>query len=91
MAQLQSKVPIRAQLITAHDCHLCEHARAVLTRLQAGFPLTIKEVPLASPEGQALAARHAILFPPGLFLDDEYVGFGRVSERRLRAKLEKRA
>jgi hypothetical protein len=90
VAQPQPQAPIQVRLITAHDCHLCDHARAVLARLRAETPLAIEEVPLASPEGQALAARHGILFPPGLFLGDEYVGFGRISERRLRAQLGRR-
>jgi hypothetical protein len=90
MAQPRSATPIRVRLVTAHDCHLCDHARSVLGRLQAELPLAIEEVPLASPEGRALAARHGILFPPGLLLDGDFVGFGRISERRLRAQLEKR-
>ena len=90
MAQPRPATPIQVRLVTAHDCHLCDHARAVLARLQAEVPLAIEEVPLTSPEGRDLAARHAILFPPGLFLGEEYLGFGRISERRLRAQLEKR-
>jgi glutaredoxin len=84
-------MPPRVLLVSAPDCHFCAQAKAVLDRLRREYPLEVQEVSLASPEGQDLAARHSILFPPGLFLDGTFVGFGRVSERKLRRLLEQRA
>jgi glutaredoxin len=84
-------VPPRVLLLSAPDCHFCAQAKAVLDRLRREYPLEVQEVSLASPEGQDLAARHGILFPPGLFLDGTFVGFGRVSERKLRRLLAQRA
>jgi len=45
---------------------------------------------VASPEGQALAERGGILFPPGVFLDGAPFSYGRLSERRLRRELRRR-
>ena len=83
--------PPRLLLVTSPDCHFCAQGKEILTRLSRAYPLSMDEVPLESPEGQDLASRHGILFPPGLFLDGAFVGFGRVSERKLRRLLEQRA
>lgn len=80
----------RVRLVTLEDCHICDQVRAVLGHLAAAFPLAIEDIPFDSPAGKALVVRHRILFPPGLFLDDEYIGFGRITERRLRAWLVRR-
>ncbi len=55
------------------------------------FPLAVHEIPWASPDGQALVARQSALFPRALLLDGRFVGFGRLSELRLRRLLEQRA
>lgn len=82
--------PVHLLLVASHDCHFCLDARMVLQRLGREYHLNIHEVQLSSPEGQGLAARHGIAFPPGLFLEDRFIGFGRVSERKLRRLLEQR-
>ena len=87
----QIAAPARVLLVTAPDCHFCADAKALLARLGLTHPLEVREVDISSPDGGELAARHGILFPPGLLLDDGFVGFGRVSERKLRRLLEQRA
>ena len=82
--------PAGVVLITAPDCHFCADGKAVLARLAAQFPLSVREIAWSSDDGQALVARHGILFPPGLLIDEAFVGFGRVSERKLRRLLERR-
>ncbi len=77
--------------VAAHDCHFCADARAVLERLGREHLLRVREVSIESPEGRLLATRHGILFPPGLLLDGQFVGFGRLSERKVRHLLEQRA
>jgi hypothetical protein len=77
-------------LLTAADCHPCEHGKDVLSRLGRDIPLAVEEVTLESHRGQELARQFGVLFPPGLFLDGSFVGFGRVSERKLRKLLEQR-
>lgn len=83
--------PAPVTLVSAPDCHFCTEGKAALERLGHDFPLAVREITLDSPEGQDLAQRHGILFPPGLLLDGAFVGFGRVSERQVRRLLEQRA
>ena len=88
---LEAVAPARVLLVTAPDCHFCADAKALLARLGQTYPLEVREVDLSSPEGQETATRHGIMFPPALLLDGGFVGFGRVSERKLRRLLEQRA
>jgi glutaredoxin len=77
-------------LVTAEDCHFCHDGLETLHKLGREFRIDVEEVPLSSDRGMQLAERHRILFPPGLILDDAFVGFGRVSERRMRKLLSQR-
>lgn len=71
-------------LITAPDCHLCSHARSVMSALS----LEATEVDIASPEAQALAGRGVPLaFLPVLWDGARIVAYGRLSEKRLRREL----
>lgn len=79
----------RITLLTQVECAYCDHAKAVLERVGADHPLDVTEISLASDEGQAAAARMGMLFAPGLLIDDEPFGYGRISERRLRRTLSR--
>lgn len=71
-------------LVTAHDCHFCEHARSVL----ASLGVEAREVPVESGEADALAAKGVPLaFLPVLWDGERVVGYGRFSEKRLRKEL----
>lgn len=71
-------------LITAHDCHLCSHARETLGALG----LEAREVDAESAEARALAARGVPLaFLPVLWDGEHVIAYGRLSERRLRREL----
>jgi hypothetical protein len=75
-------------LITAAGCHLCDHAREVLRRLGDETPLQVREVDVASGEAEGLASRGVPLaFLPVLWDGERVVGYGRLSERRLRREL----
>ncbi len=82
---------IEVTLLTQPDCRFCELAEEVLTRLGADHPLTVRHVELDSEDGRALAAHHGVLFAPGVLLDGEMFSYGRLSERRLRRHLTRRA
>jgi hypothetical protein len=82
---------LRAILVTAPDCYLCEHARQVLARLGCDWPLALQEVTWESPEGMALVRRDGVPFPPALYLDGTFAGYGRLSEGKLRRILRERA
>jgi len=71
-------------LITAHDCHLCDHARSVL----ATIAIPVREYDVTSDAAMALAARGVPLaMLPVLVERDRVLAYGRFSERRLRKDL----
>jgi len=77
-------VPLRVTLVTAPNCHLCAHAREVLSRLSEEHSIVVTETEWDEPSGQRLVARDGVPFPPALYAGDELLGYGRISERRLR-------
>jgi len=77
-------------LLTQDDCAFCDHAKAVLDRLQQDFSLDVQVENLASPAGRQLAVDLGILFAPGIVLDGELFCYGRPSERKLRKTLSGR-
>jgi hypothetical protein len=52
--------------------------------------LQVERVDVASEEGAAVAVAAGAPFPPAVLADGELVGFGRMSERRLRRVLQRR-
>lgn len=81
----------RITLLTKPDCDLCEHAKEVLARLAADAAVEVDTVDLGSEQGQQLAERAGMAFPPGVLIDGEPFSYGRLSERKLRKALAKRA
>ncbi len=77
-------------LLTQEQCGFCTQAKELLDRLSVEYGFSLSTLDLASPEGEALAVRSGVLFPPGIFLDGEPFSYGRPSERRLRRELERR-
>lgn len=82
--------PIRVTLLTQDACRYCEHAKLVLERVSADHRIEVEEIDLTGERGRDLATRHGVLFAPGLLLDGQSFGYGRVSERRLRRELTRR-
>ena len=74
-------------LLTQPSCSMCDFAKHVLTRVGMDYPLEIREIPLGSPDGRALATEHGVLFAPGILVDGELFGYGRLSEKKLRRQL----
>ncbi len=77
-------------LLTQDHCGFCAEAKQTLGRLAAEYGFSVSLLDMGSAEGQALAARGGILFPPGLFLEGEPFSYGRLPERKLRRELERR-
>ena len=77
-------------ILTQEHCGFCEQAKEILARLSSEYELSVTTLDLKLPEGQALAMRGGVLFPPGIFLDGEPFSYGRPSERKLRRELERR-
>ncbi len=71
-------------LVTTGDCHLCEHAREVL----AALGVEVRAVDVGSAEAEALArAGLPLAFLPVLTDGQRVIGYGRLSEKRLRKEL----
>ncbi len=81
---------MEALLLTKEQCGFCTQAKEMLDRLAVEYGFSVSTLDLGSPEGQALAVRGGVLFPPGIFLDGEPFSYGRPPERKLRRELELR-
>lgn len=82
---------VEVTLLTQRDCRFCELAVEILARVGQDHPLSVYRVDLDSPVGCELAARHGVLFAPGVLLDGQMFSYGRLSERRLRRRLARPA
>lgn len=81
---------INVLILTQHNCAFCDTAKAMTDRLSQEYPLAVATLPLDSTDGQALAQKGGILFPPGIFFDGEPFCYGRPSERKLRREIVRR-
>ena len=79
---------VEVVLLTRLECAFCDDAKAMLERLSSEIPLKLRFVSFDSAEGEDLAIRHGLLFPPGILLDDKPFSHGRPSERKLRRQLQ---
>jgi glutaredoxin len=77
-------------ILTQEHCGFCEQAKEVLDRLSVEYGFSFSTLNVGSSEGQTLAMRGGVLFPPGIFLDGEPFSYGRPSERKLRREIERR-
>jgi glutaredoxin len=77
-------------LLTQASCASCEQAKEALARLAVEYPLEIHEIGLATEQGLALAARHGIVFAPGVLVDGAMFSYGRLPEKKLRRYLSRR-
>jgi glutaredoxin len=83
--------PARVALLVQENCVLCEQAKEVLARVASDFPLLVEEIDLGTDEGRRLAQRGGVMFAPGVFVDGQMFGFGRLSEKKLRRALQRRS
>lgn len=82
--------PMEVLLLTEENCAYCQQAKETLDRLAAEYDLSISAIDLRSPEGQDLAARGGVMFPPGILIDGQAFSYGRLSERKFRREVERR-
>ena len=81
---------LQVTVLTREDCAFCNQAKEIVTRLVKEYPLTLSELDMDSPAGQEMAERGGVMFPPGIFLDDQPFSYGRLSEKKLRRELDRR-
>lgn len=77
-------------ILTQDNCGFCEDATILFERLARDFPLSVATLEVDSPEGQMLAAQGGVMFPPGIFIEEEPFCYGRPSERKIRREIERR-
>ena len=82
---------VEVVLLTQDHCTYCDQAKVVLDRLGSEFPIKLRMVDLGSSLGQELAVQGGVMFPPGVFVGGEPFSYGRLSERKLRKELLRRA
>ena len=72
-------------LLTAKDCHLCEHGKAALDELGVAW----REVDATSAGGERLAAVAPPMRPVLCDADGRVLAYGRLSLKRLRKQLDR--
>ncbi|HXA13477.1 MAG TPA: glutaredoxin family protein [Mycobacterium sp.] len=83
--------PVQITLLTQTSCRLCELAKGILAGLADQYPLAVTEVDLRTEEGRRLADDAGVMFAPGVLVDGQPFSYGRLSERKLRRLLNRRA
>ncbi|MGH2797817.1 MAG: glutaredoxin family protein [Thermoleophilaceae bacterium] len=78
---------IEVLLLTAPGCHWCDEAQALIDRLASEFELRTATCSTEDDEGRGLVVAGGILFPPAIFVNGQFLQYGRPSERKLRARL----
>lgn len=78
---------ISVLILTQDNCAFCEDAKGLFQELSGEFPLSISTLDINSPQGEKLALRGQIPFPPGIFINGEPFCYGRPSARRIRHEL----
>jgi glutaredoxin len=76
---------VQVVLLTKPGCHLCDEMKHVLDRATRGLSVQVKEVDIS--RDPSLEKRHGLEIPV-LFVDGEKAFRYRVTERKLRERLE---
>ncbi len=80
---------VSVTVLSAPQCELCEHAKAVLGRVGQDFELVVEELSTGTDRGRQLMMEHRVAFPPGVLIDGRPFSYGRLSERKLRRELQR--
>lgn len=78
---------LRVRLLTREDCHLCEDARSMLSRVAHDLPLQVEVVDIATLGAAQWAYRERV---PVIEVEGEEAQSGKISEWRLRGWLKER-
>ena len=78
-------------ILTQGACVSCEQAKEIISRVALEHPIETREISLSSEEGLVLAARHGVVFAPGILIDGTMFSYGRLSEKKLRRQLAQHA
>lgn len=83
--------PVVVTLLTQIDCAMCVQAKEILARTSAEGLTTVDEVDLHTGTGRDLALRNGVMFAPGVLVANQPFSFGRLSEKKLRRRLQQLA
>ena len=80
---------IKVTLIRPQGCSHCVAVKATLEKMKKDYPeLTIEEIDMTTPEGQALVQKYNILSSPGILVNDEFFAFGGATEEQFKKKFD---
>jgi glutaredoxin len=81
---------IKIQFLTMVGCHNCAAAKKIFDEIMPEFKdkVEVKEIDIASPEGQELVQKYSIMASPGIVIDGELFSTGGVSKEKLIEKLK---
>ncbi len=88
---MAADTPVLITLVHSPACHFCEEAQAVLAELAGEFPLQVDLFSATSSSGARLIREHQAPMYPLVLVDGEFFSFGRLSRKKLRRLLERRA
>lgn len=75
-------------LITLQGCPHCEIVKKTLARLKSDYPtLQVEELDVHSAKGQELIKKYSITGAPAIFIDDQFIQQGEMSEEEFRKRL----
>ncbi|MBI1999444.1 MAG: thioredoxin family protein [Parcubacteria group bacterium] len=78
---------IKVTLIRPLGCAHCTAVKATLEKMKNDYPgLTVEEIDMTTPEGQALVQKYNILSSPGILVNDEFFAFGGATEDQFKKK-----
>jgi len=80
---------VNITVLTQPSCAYCDQAKEILSRLASDYSFIVNEVGLQTDEGRFLAINNGVMFAPGILIDGKLFSFGRLSEKKLKAKLDK--
>lgn len=75
-------------VLTSQACHLCRDALDALDDLARDYPLVVRTVDMATPEGEVLAGGFRPPMPPAVVIDGRLFSAGRLPRKKLRRLLE---
>jgi len=80
---------INVTVLTQPSCAYCDQAKEILSRLAPDYSLDINEIGLLTEDGRKLAVANGVMFAPGILIDGKFFSFGRLSEKKLKSKLDR--
>ncbi|MDP4006973.1 MAG: thioredoxin family protein [bacterium] len=80
---------IKVTLIRPPGCAHCAAVKETLEKIRGEYPdLTVEEIDMTTPEGQALVQKHGILSSPGILINDEFFAFGGATAEQFKKKFD---